>query len=35
MATTTKTQKDPGVSLGSTPWGNLTALRYLLQTGRA
>ena len=32
MATITKTQKDPRVSLGSTPWGNLTALRYLLQT---
>lgn len=32
MATITKTQKDPRVSLGSTPWGNLTALRYLLKT---
>lgn len=35
MATITKTQKDPRVSLGSTPWGNLTALRYLVQTNAA
>lgn len=32
MPTITKTQKDPSVSLGATPWGNLTALRYLLET---
>ena len=32
MATITKNQKDPGVSLGATPWGNLTALRYLVET---
>ncbi|RMX08505.1 hypothetical protein D8I35_05355 [Corticibacter populi] len=35
MATITKTIKDAGVSLGSTPWGNLSALRYLLATNAA
>lgn len=32
MATITKTDKDAKVRLGSTPWGNLTALRYVLET---
>lgn len=32
MGTITKTDKDAGVRLGSTPWGNLTALRYVLET---
>lgn len=32
MATITKTAKDSRVSLGSTPWGNFTALPYKLQT---
>lgn len=32
MATITKNTKDSSVSLGSTPWGNLSALAYKLQT---
>lgn len=32
MATISKTDKDARVRLGSTPWGNLTALRYVLET---
>lgn len=35
MATITKTEKDARVRLGSTPWGNLTALRYHLATNAA
>ncbi len=32
MATITKSDKDARVRLGSTPWGNFTALRYLMAT---
>lgn len=35
MATITKNTKDLAVSLGSTPWGNLSALPYKLQTNAA
>lgn len=35
MATITKAEKDARVRLGSTPWGNLTALRYHLATNAA
>ena len=33
MPTITKNTKDLAVSLGSTPWGNLSALPYRVQTG--
>ncbi len=32
MATISKKNPDNGVQLGQTPWGNLSALRYLLKT---
>jgi len=32
MATITKNTKDARVQLGSTPWGNLSALPYKVQT---
>jgi len=32
MPTITKTQRDANVNQGSTPYGNLTALRYVLET---
>lgn len=32
MATITKKNPDNGVQLGNTPWGNFTALRYVLKT---
>lgn len=32
MATVTKNSKDSGVRLGSTPWGNLSALHYNVAT---
>ncbi len=35
MATVTKNTKDLSVSLGSTPWGNLSALNYRVQTNSA
>jgi hypothetical protein len=35
MATVTKNTKDLSVSLGSTPWGNLSALAYRVQTNSA
>lgn len=35
MATITKKNPDNGVQLGNTPWGNLTALRYVLKTNAA
>lgn len=35
MATITKKNPDSGVQLGNTPWGNLSALRYLLKTNAA
>lgn len=35
MATITKKYPDAGVHLGSTPWGNFTALRYALKTDAA
>ncbi|NMG71831.1 hypothetical protein [Parazoarcus communis] len=35
MATITKSDKDARVRLGSTPWGNLSALRYHFSTNAA
>ena len=35
MANITKTDKDAKVRLGSTPWGNLSALQYALATNAA
>ena len=35
MATITKNTKNSAVSLGSTPWGNLSALPYKVQTNAA
>lgn len=32
MATITKKNPDNGVQLGNTPWGNLSALRYVVKT---
>lgn len=32
MATITKKNPDSGVQLGNTPWGNLSALRYVVKT---
>ena len=32
MATITKKNQDNGVQLGNTPWGNFTALRYVVKT---
>lgn len=32
MAKISKLNRDPRVNLGATPWGNLTVLRYVLET---